>query len=193
MLRATVDLMEGIKQSFNSEPPERSSRRSFSTKAPALVTPSKLASRCPVLTTASVAPTPASLARRASIQSPPKYVHASFKGRYHVLGRYRHAAARQPTFLDLFDCPDHRSCSLSPLTRPCLSGTEIPLAASDAEMPKSAISVAVPKPSPNRNPSGYMCQLRPRPPPADLYESSTASGYEEAGMVLREWRKFGGW
>jgi hypothetical protein len=68
VLRATVDLMEGIKQSFNSEPPERSSRRSFSTKAPALVTPSKLASRCPVLTTASVAPTPTSLAKPPLLQ-----------------------------------------------------------------------------------------------------------------------------
>jgi len=35
-----------------------------------------------------------------------------------------------------------------------------PLDACAAEMPSKPISVAVSKPSANKNPSGYMCQLR---------------------------------
>ena len=35
-----------------------------------------------------------------------------------------------------------------------------PFEASAAAMPRRPISVAVSKPSPNRKPSGYMCQLR---------------------------------
>src|SRR5215469_1084541 len=35
-----------------------------------------------------------------------------------------------------------------------------PFDASAAEMPSNPISVAVSKPSPNKSPSGYMCQLR---------------------------------
>ncbi len=35
-----------------------------------------------------------------------------------------------------------------------------PFDASAAEMPSSPTSVAVSKPSPNRMPSGYICQLR---------------------------------
>src|SRR5580700_3634516 len=60
-----------------------------------------------------------------------------------------------PSLLSTSDIPAVNSAGNTRIDQ-----TDKPLDASAAEIPSTPISVAVSKPSPNRDPSGYICQLQ---------------------------------